>query len=160
MGLNVNVEKMNSWLMLVANIGVVIGLIFVGFEVQTNTESNQIAIRQVYSSNWMQINSEVAGNGELAAIIEKAYAGNELTPVEDRRFERFVSMYLTQVFMMLNLYDDKLVSQNEIIRAFRSIREHARHKRFRQSIEVMSVERYRRLILDEDGLEKWLNVES
>jgi hypothetical protein len=145
--------------MLVANVGVVVGLIFVALEIQTNTESNLIAIRQGYSANWMDINAEVAGNGELAAIIEKADSGGALTPVENRRFERFVSMYLTQVLMMLNLYDQRLISTTEVVGAFRSIREHARYARFRQSIEAIPTERHRALILDDDGLSRWLDID-
>ncbi len=88
-------DRVNRWLTLVANFGVVIGLVFVALEMKTSTDTNRIAIQQGITSNWMLINSQVAGDGELAVIIEKVYSGSTLTPVEERRMKRFIRMRVT-----------------------------------------------------------------
>jgi len=152
-------DSVNKWLALGANVGVIAGLVFVALEIQTNTESNLIAIDQNYATNWMTINSTVASNRELAAVFEKGLAGEELDRVEARQFDHLVSMYQTQSFHMLRLYDLGLISEDEVRAAFGALRRNAQRGQFRKEIEAMNDERRRRLILDPDGLDKWLNVE-
>ena len=152
-------DRANRWLTLGANIGVIAGLIFVAIEIQTNTESNMIAIDQNYATNWMTINTTVASNPNLAAVFVKGLAGEELDRIEARQFDHLVSMYQTQSNHMLRLYDLGLVSEDQVRSAFRSIRRNAQKGRFREEIEASGNERHKRLILDPDGLDKWLNVE-
>lgn len=46
-----NTDKLNNWLTLWANVGVIAGLIFVALEIRTNTESNIIAVQSSYAGN-------------------------------------------------------------------------------------------------------------
>jgi len=155
-----NLDKWNKQLTLVANIGVVAGLIFVALEVRTNTASNNIAIEQNYAANWMIINSTIAANADLAALLQKGLSGEELDEAETRQFIHLTRMYLTQSNHMLRLYDQGLISEAEVRGAFRSTREYAEQGQFREEIEAVTNERLRGLILDDDGLDKWLNVEN
>jgi hypothetical protein len=98
---------------------IVASLIFVAFEIRTNTASNQIAIEQNYSSNWLTINALIAENHGLAEVFEKGLAGEDMTRAEARQFNGLVSMYLTQSFHMLRLYDQGLVTEDEARSAFR-----------------------------------------
>jgi hypothetical protein len=132
-------------------------LIFVAFEIRTNTASNQIAIEQNYSSNWLTINALIAENHGLAEVFEKGLAGEDMNRAEARQFNGLVSMYLTQSFHMLRLYDQGLVTEDEARSAFRLLRRRAQQGHFKSEIEGLSNERRRRLILDPDGLEKCLN---
>ena len=43
--------------------------------------------------------------------------------------------------------------------AFRALRQNAQRGRFREEVEKVTIERNRMLILDPDGLDKWLNTE-
>jgi hypothetical protein len=140
-------------------IAIVASLIFVAQEIRTNTESNEIAIEQNYSSNWLTINSVIAENHDLAELLEKGLAGEEMNRAEARQFSGLVSMYLTQSFHMLRLYDQGLISEEEIRGAFRATRRLAERGRFREQVEGVGNERRRRLILDPDGLDNWLDVE-
>jgi len=151
-------EQIKDVLEAIGVTAIVASLLFVALEIRTNTESNNISIEQGYSSNWLTINTAIAGDGELAALIAKADAGGELNPAEARRYRAYVRMYLTQVFHMLRLYDLDLISEDEVRSAFRSVRRGAERDRFREEVEVVGNERRRRLILDPDGLDKWLNV--
>ena len=133
-------------------------LVFLAMEIRTNTESNHIAIFENYGSNWITMNGEIAGNRDLAALIVKAYAGEDLDPVESRQFEGWVFQRVSQSNQMLRFYDAGLITEYEAQRAFRAIRVEAENPRFRAEIETIDSERLRGLILDEDGLEKYLNA--
>jgi hypothetical protein len=133
-------------------------LVFLAMEIRTNTESNHIAIFENYGSNWIAMNGEIAGNRDLAALVVKAYAGEELDPVESRQFEGWVFQRVSQSNQMLRFYDAGLITEYEAQRAFRSIRVEAENPRFRAEIETIDNARLRGLILDEDGLEKYLNA--
>ena len=142
-------------------IAIVASLIFLTLEVRTNTATNEIAILQNYSSNWMLMNGQIAENHNLASLIERAYSGQELSLVELRRFQGYVNQRVTQSNHMLTLYDRGLVPESEIRRAFRAIRINAQNPRFRETIESsIQQPRLRELITDDDGLDKWLNVEN
>ncbi len=144
---------------IIANLGVIAGLVFVALEIQTNTESNMISIDQNYATNFMTINSTIASNLGLAVVFEKGLAGEDLDRAEARQFRHLVSMYLTQSFHMLRLYDLGLISEGEVRGAFRALRQNAEQGRFREEIERVRDERRRRLILDPDGMERWLSTE-
>ena len=133
-------------------------LVFLAMEIRTNTESNHIAIFENYGSNWIAMNGEIAGNRDLAALVVKAYAGEDLDPVESRQFEGWVFQRVSQSNQMLRFYDAGLITEYEAQRAFRSIRVEAENLSFRAEIETIDDERLRGLILEEDGFEKYLNA--
>ena len=151
-------DKINRWLSLGANVGVIAGLVFVAMEIQTNTESNIIAIEANYANNWMTVNNTIASDPVLAAILEKGLAGEQLTKVETRQLKNLTYMYLTQSFHMLRLYDRGLITESEVRNAFRAVRELAERGRVREIIQNdVTYERGRRMIVDSDGLDRWLN---
>ncbi len=151
-------DRVNRWLTLVANFGVVIGLVFVALEIKTSTNTNRIAIQQGWASNWMLINSQVAGDGELAGIIEKVYSGSTLTPVEERRMKRFIRMRVTHALAQLGLYDNGLIPRTEALNGFGAIRFDTRNPHYRRLIEdVLWTDRLRGLILEEDGYDQWVD---
>ena len=140
---------------ILANVGVIAGIVFLAIEIRTSTEINRIAIQQNLSGNWLLINSQIASDADLAALIEKAFSGEELQAVEAQQFGAYVREYVTQSNMMLKLYDQGLITEDEVRSAFRATRDNASNNRFRQEIEAMRNERLRGLILDHDGLDRW-----
>ncbi len=155
-----NLQKLNQWLTLLANIGVVAGIIFLAVEIRTNTETNRIAILQNYSNNWMHIHAQLAENHGLATLVETALSGGELDHVRSRQFKRWVLQFVSQAHDMLRHYDEGLISEDELRGAFANIRRMARNDRFGQVIKdsVGTDNRLGGLILDEDGYEEWLNA--
>ena len=142
-------------------IAIVASLVFLTLEIRTNTATNEIAILQNYSSNWMLMNGQVAENRELAALVEKAYSGEDLDRVEFRQFQGYVLMRVTQSRHMLDLYDRGLVPESEARRAFRAIRMAAENPNFREAVEAsVTPGRLRSLIVENDGLDDWLNAED
>ena len=153
-------EKLNQWLSLLANVGVVAGIIFLAMEVRTNTSTNRIAILQNYSDNWMHIHAQLAENYELASLVETALSGGELDDVHSRQFRRWVLQFVTQAHDMLRHYDEGLISEDELRGAFNNIRNMARNDRFRQVLEESALGdggRLGGLILDENGYERLLD---
>ena len=150
-------EQFKDLLEGVGVIAIVGSLIFVALEIKTNTESNIITIEQNYSSNWMLINNAVATDKDLAELIEKGLASEPLDRAEMRQFDAYTRMYLTQSFHMLRLYDQELISEEEVRGAFRATRELAQSGRFRERYKEIDNDRRRGLILDPDGLDRWLD---
>ncbi len=151
-------EETKVWLEGIGIFAIIGSLVFVALEIKTNTESNNIAIEQNFAANWMIINSTVAANHDLATVLEKGQAGEELDRAEARQFRGFVAMIFTQAFHALALYDRGLISEDVVRGAFRALRNQAQRGYFRERVEKLGNDRLRGLILDPDGLDKWLNV--
>jgi hypothetical protein len=142
----------------IALVALVGSLLFLALEIRTNTESNHISIFANYGSNWIDMNGQIAESRELAGLIEKAYSSEKLDNVEARQFRGWVFQRVSQSNQMLRFYDAGLISEYEASRAFRAVRAQAQHLRFREEIETIDNIRLKGLILDEDGLEKYLNA--
>ncbi len=152
-------EQTKVWLEGIGIFAIIGSLIFVALEIKTNTESNNIAIEQDIAANWMIINSTVAANHDLATVLEKGQAGEELDRAEARQFRAFVAMFYTQAFWALRLYDQGLISEDVVRTMFRALRSNAQRGYFRETVEKLGNDRLRGLILEPDGLDKWLNIE-
>jgi len=77
-----NLDKVNKWLTLVANIGVIAGIVFLAVEIRQNTETQRLsAAQQVLGlsySNW----TVQATDGTFARLSLKVSKGEKLTPSE------------------------------------------------------------------------------
>ena len=152
--------RREDWKDLLETIGViaiVASLIFVALEIRTNTQSNEIAIEQNYSGNWLAINSQIVSNSQFADVLSRARADDELSDAELEQVGAYVRMVMSQSFHILRLYDEGLVSADEVRTAFRALRALAASgKAFRAEVESVGEIRRREMILDQDGLDKWL----
>jgi hypothetical protein len=137
-------DKLNQWLAVLANIGVVIGIIFLALEIRTNTATNRIAIQSSFSANWVDINGGIAYNRDLAEIIEKAIAGEDLNTVEHRQFHHYVRQLSSQAALMRRLYQEGFATADDV-----------QYEGFMIEINEMG-ERNRRLILDPQYMKEWL----
>ena len=153
-----NFEKINQWLSLSASVGVVIGIIFLALEIRTNTATNIIAIRSASQTNWVEINGGIAGNRDLAAVIEKAIAGEELDRVEARQFHHHVRQYANQGILWRDLYRDGLASKQDVRTGFGSLRRYAQYEQYRQELADMGT--IGPMILEEGGLDKWFEQQE
>ncbi len=82
-------DNVNRWLTLGANVGVVIGIIFLAVELQQNNE----LLQSQASITFVEIRSgslnNLAQNDELLKTILKAKEGEDLSPLESKRLEIF-----------------------------------------------------------------------
>lgn len=149
-------DRVNKWLTLLANLGVVVGLVFVALEVRTNTATNRITIYQSSSQNWMQINSQLARDHEFVELLVKADSSDaRLNAVEAKRFEGWVRQHLTHAAQMLRLHDAGLLDEVGLRVELRNIRELSDEPRFRRVVEqIVPTGRFRSMILDDAQLER------
>jgi hypothetical protein len=80
-----------------ANVGVIAGIIFLGFELQQNNALMESEARRNRSAYGEQANLLMASDGELASIILKDYEGESLSALESFRAQRFWFAALTNM---------------------------------------------------------------
>ncbi len=84
-----NTNTVNRWLTLGANIGVVIGIIFLAFELQQNNELLQSQASVTYVELRRDSLHFLTQNDELLKTILKAREGADLSQLETLRLESF-----------------------------------------------------------------------
>ena len=81
-------EKLNQWLTLFANLGVLVGIVFLAYELRQTTDA--LAAQSILELN-LATNAEmslIAGDESMAEIEVKAKSGiGELSPVELERYK-------------------------------------------------------------------------
>jgi hypothetical protein len=104
-------ERLNRWLTLGANLGVLVGIILLIVELDQNREMMKSQTRNELSNNIVILLSEAAGNTELASIMHRAFTGDELTPVQalqflHRQYAMFRYWENVHYQYRMGLYDD------------------------------------------------------
>jgi hypothetical protein len=101
-----NTDSTNKWLSLAANVGVLIGLFLVAYEVrQTNAALDRdydvfwTDVQGRSREGWREFNGRIIESAEVADIWMRGGAGEELSPVESQRFR-----YLATDILLL--YED------------------------------------------------------
>jgi hypothetical protein len=84
-----NSEKVNSWLSLLANFGVVIGLLLLIVEINQNTEMMRSQMNQMRADSAMAQQHAYFNSDYLPAIMTKIRNEEELTPEEGRRYRSY-----------------------------------------------------------------------
>jgi len=79
-----NLDKFNKLLSLIANLGVLVGVFLVAYELQQNRIAIQAQTRSDISSQAVDSALRTTENLPLIEAQLKAQAGDELTPVEER----------------------------------------------------------------------------
>jgi hypothetical protein len=115
----VDIDRLNRWLTLGANIGVLFGIVFLIFELNQTSEMNRGETRNQVASELSELLRDVGNNPQLAELIVRAESGDELTPGEDMQYrQRILSMlrYFENVHYQYRqgLYDeDEFSTQKE-----------------------------------------------
>jgi hypothetical protein len=83
-------ENLNSWLSLIANIGVLGGLLFVGYEIRQNTVQLRAESSRSITESVNDLNIGIYSDSEFAAVLIKGTADREvLSPVERYQFDMY-----------------------------------------------------------------------
>lgn len=96
-------DRINKWLTLVANIGVIFGLILVALELQQNSELMRVQINQARADSAMVSAEHSFNSPYLPAILVKISNGEDLS---DEEWMRYVSY-----FRSMNRNQDNVLSQ-------------------------------------------------
>ena len=75
-------DQINRWLSLLANVGVIAGIVFLAIEIRQNNENLTVQTRANYHATFSEIWGMAAENSELANILGKDLSGEQLTRSE------------------------------------------------------------------------------
>ena len=94
-----NVDALNRWLTLAANVGVVIGLVVVVAELRHTAAAAEVAAYQTRVAEIQNMHLELALSSELAAILQKYNSEgiNAVTPAERLRVRAWCQVILRQM---------------------------------------------------------------
>lgn len=119
-------EKLNQWLALAANFGVIAGLIFLGLEVQQNTLSTRMAARESATQGHIDYLGYIMDSAVLARAISKLENGQPIDEIEDSQVKLFLQMRWRHYERVYYQHEADLITDQEwagfevgIMRAFR-----------------------------------------
>lgn len=98
-----NFDQFNKWLTLVANIGIIVGLVLVAYELQQNSELMRIQINQARADSAMVSNEQSFNSPFLPPILVKIKNGERL---DDEEWIRYVDY-----FRAMNRNQDNVLDQ-------------------------------------------------
>jgi len=75
-------ERLNQWLALIGNVGVIAGIIFLAYEIQANTNAVRSATYQAFNDSSFSWADSRIENAVMVARIENRGGLDELTPEE------------------------------------------------------------------------------
>ena len=120
-------DKLNKWLTLAANIGVIAGLIFLGLEIQQNTVSTRMAARENATQGHIDYLGYLLDSTVLAQANKKLSNDQPVDDLEDNQIRIFLQMRWRHYERVFYQYRNGLISDQEwtgfetgIIRSFRN----------------------------------------
>jgi hypothetical protein len=93
-----NTDRLNHWLTLGANIGVMLGLVLVAFQFQQNTDAVRLQARLGASGSIQNAELSVAGDTLAEAWAKSALTPSKLSPSEIAQVWAYLSAGLTGVY--------------------------------------------------------------
>jgi hypothetical protein len=91
-----NSEKVNNWLTLGANIGVLAGIVFLAYELQQNTVATQLEVASNFQNSFTEIEMLIAGDPEFSELLMKGRENGNVSPTEQLRLAVFYTNVLRQ----------------------------------------------------------------
>ncbi|NKC01278.1 MAG: hypothetical protein GKR90_22655 [Pseudomonadales bacterium] len=79
-------DRLNGWLSLIANIGVIAGVLFVGFEIQQNTDQMQAEVAQGIMSSLREQSNPVRESIEISEMYYNVVFGGQ-KPSDPERYQ-------------------------------------------------------------------------
>ena len=83
-----SLDDTNKWLSVIANLGVIIGIVFLAYELKQNTLATDLEIASNFQSSFSEIEMLIAGDSEFSEILLKGR--NELEMSEHERFRLII----------------------------------------------------------------------
>ena len=150
------VGNLDKWISIGANVGVLIGIVFLLIEIRTNTQSNTLGMQAAYTNNFFQINA-LDVTQDMAEIIHKSTVGESLSPIEEIQLNGYFQMYLSQTNFIRRLYDRGVATEAEFREIYEYLGKIKNNPYFRQ-FALGLPEGYQRLLLEEDGFEQYVQT--
>jgi len=111
-----NTDKLNRWLTLAANIGVLSGLILVAIQIGQNTEIAKAQLANDYYLADMELELGMMGEDPVTSWVKAVYTPEELTREDAAVLDRYFNFGLVQLnrlrkLQQLGLADDELFNE-------------------------------------------------
>ena len=107
-----NAKKINTWLSLSANIGVVIGLGLLGFEISQNTEMIQAQMNQSRTDTAVSQQEATYNSDYMPALFVKADKGEQFSDEESLRYSAYFRAYNRNMDNQLWQYNQGFLGEN------------------------------------------------
>jgi hypothetical protein len=91
-----NKINLGQTITILANLGVIAGIVFVVFELRQNTRAVQLASAQSYLTGGSELDLRIATDAALAALLTRSEDLQPLSGVEELQLERFTYAVLRQ----------------------------------------------------------------
>ena len=91
-----DLDRLNRWLSLGANLGVMAGIIFLAVELQQNTVATQQSAATSFQDGFSEVELFIAGNQDFAELLVKGRNGAEVSDAEQLRLMVFYGTILRQ----------------------------------------------------------------
>lgn len=82
-------DNTNNWLTLTANVGVLLGIVFLVYELRQNTVATELEVASNFQNSFSDIEMLIASDPEFSEILMKGRIGTELTEQEQFRLSVF-----------------------------------------------------------------------
>jgi hypothetical protein len=113
-------DKLNEWLSVAANIGVVIGIIFLALEIRFARDSINLQLLNASTGGYQSINEILLSNGGAAGALAKGlYNPNTLTDAEVVQFSMFLLMFQNNARNLRELWLDDQIAEEDFRYAVR-----------------------------------------
>ena len=89
-----NLDKINRWLTLLANLGVLAGILFLAIELEQNTKATQAQTRDSITEKLNSWQLTISANEFTALAFYKGLRNEELTPAETAAFNMLMTSNL------------------------------------------------------------------
>lgn len=88
-----NTDSLNKWVAILSNLGVLAGIVFLGIEIQQNSNMTQAQTRTQLTEQALQ-SIDIARTPDMISLFQKIGNGEELDPNDAFRYE----MYIRRLF--------------------------------------------------------------
>ena len=105
-------EKINSWLIFGANLGVIVGLVLLIIEIRQNTEMMQAQINQSRTEAAQSEQQATYNSDYMPAIMVKRDKGEQLSDEELLRYEAYMRSFSRNMDNQLWQYNQGLLGEN------------------------------------------------
>lgn len=104
---------MGHTIQIVANVGVIASIIFLGLELRDNTTQARVETTRESSASRTEFWELVANNSELASIYSRGLANFQgLSPIEQTQFDLLMRSFLTKIFVSIGARDEGLIPES------------------------------------------------
>ncbi len=105
-----NLDKVNQWLTLLANVGVLVGIVFLAVELRNSSSAISAQTQDSIADGFITLNLATITNPEIGLTFQKGLCEpEELTDLEATRFSMQMRALFNQFRRVYRLYEQELL---------------------------------------------------